>query len=214
MKASPDGLNSIAGNEPDSWSANPHSQKRPEDRRQDDRIVSVFRPALVEIEGLAGFCLVRNLSPNGMMASVHAQFAPDQPATVQFSDEIAVPGRIAWSEDERIGVEFEREIDVDAVLCEQASTCRGKKIKRAPRLPVNCSGELILENGAWLVRILDISQRGIKAAGASLLVGDQVVVRLPEMEPRKAVVRWAHCGTMGLNFLSPIGFRELAEWVT
>ena len=57
-----------------------------------------------------------------------------------------------------------------------------------------------------------ISQRGIKAIIPSIRPGEEVLLRLPGMEPRKAVVRWSQFDTAGLNFLRPIAFEELARW--
>lgn len=183
------------------------------ERRESTRTTAVLMPALIEIEGFAGFCLVHNISSDGMMASVYSQYGTDQSATVQFSNDVTVKGRVAWSEGGRVGVQFDELLDTKVVLRRSDGSHNTAKITRAPRLQLSCDGELVLEGDNLPVQVLDISQRGLKIAGQSVTIGEDVVVHLPGMEPRKAVARWAQDGTVGLNFISPLGFRELAEWV-
>ena len=183
-------------------------------RRAGNRTTAVYRPALIETEDFAGFCLIRNISPGGMMGSVYAEFAADQPVRIQFHPAYTIAGTIAWSRDKRIGIRFDMEIDVSQVLHELGSKEIGGKVNRAPRLPVQCLGELVFEKQVLPMMLQDISQRGIKVSvTAALTPGDEVVVRLDGFEPHKAVVRWTQPGAAGLNFIMPLGFEQLAEWV-
>jgi hypothetical protein len=183
------------------------------DRRIGNRTTSIYRPALIETEDFAGFCLIRNISPGGVMGSVYADFAAEQPVRVQFHPEYTITGAIAWSKDKRIGIRFDAEIDVDQVLRDLGSREIGGKVNRAPRLPVHCQGEVVIEKQVLPMTLQDISQRGIKASLSSIRLGDEVVVRLDGLEPRKAIVRWRQDEAAGLNFIMPLGFEQLAEWV-
>lgn len=184
-----------------------------DERRAGDRTTSIYRPALIETEDFAGFCLIRNISPGGMMGSVYADFASEQPVRVQFHPEYTMEGFIAWSKDKRIGIRFNHDIDVDKVLHDLGSREIGGKLNRAPRLPIQCQGELVIEKRVVPVTVQDISQRGLKVAGSSVCLGDEVIVRLEGLEPHKAIVRWVQGGAAGLNFIMPLGFGQLAEWV-
>ena len=182
------------------------------DRRKDGRTAAVYRPVLLEAEGFTGFCLLRNLSPSGMMGVAYAQFAPGEEVGVQFMPGHVVSGKIAWSKDGKIGVEFDEEIDLVGSLKGMGSTYVESKFNRAPRLEINCDGEAEIGSLKIKLRVLDISQRGIKAMLPSAVPGDEVLVRLPGMEPRRAVVRWSKGDIAGLNFVRPIAFEELARW--
>ena len=183
-----------------------------QERRDGSRTTSVYRPVLIEFEGFAGFCLIRNLSPGGMMGQVYTEFTPELSVTVHISPEIIVNGQIVWSKDQRIGVQFEREIDVEEVLKELGSKYIGSKLNRAPRLQIQCSGELRIGNESIAMELQDISQRGTKVAVPHLKAGEEVVVLLDGLDPHKALVRWSQRGTAGLNFVRPLGFEELARW--
>lgn len=182
------------------------------DNRSEERTATVFRPVLIETDQFAGFCLVRNLSPNGMRGRVYTSFAEGLPITIQFSAETIVQGTLIWCKDEHVGVEFEEPIDVACMLSNLARKFVEGKINRAPRLQIECSAELCIGGRTLAIKVQDISQRGIKASASFIRPGDEVRVRLEGLE-RKAVVRWTQGGTAGLNFIRPLSFEELAHWV-
>ena len=62
------------------------------------------------------------------------------------------------------------------------------------------------------IRLQDISQRGLKAYIPAVRPADEVTVRLPGIEPRKAIVRWVQFDLAGLSFVRPIAFEVLARW--
>ncbi len=182
-------------------------------RRSEERAATMFRPILIEIDGFSGFCLVRNLSSNGMKGRVYANFAKGQRVKVRFSSNIAPDGEVIWASDGQIGVQFDEAIDVPAVLSDLARSILDGQFNRAPRLPIQCDGELIIAGRTLDIDVQDISQRGIKVRASYVRIGDEVTVRLAGLEPRKAVVRWTRLGSAGLAFLRPLAFEELAAWV-
>jgi hypothetical protein len=183
------------------------------ERRADGRAATVFRPVLIETEEFAGFCLVRNLSQNGLMGVVYTQFAAGLPVSVQFNQDLIVPSTVIWSEHGRVGVQFDAPIEVPAVLDSLAKREIEGKINRAPRVQVRCNGTFLIGDRSLSISVLDISQRGIKVRASFVRPGDEVLVQLDGLEPRKAAVRWTQDGTVGMNFLRPLGFEYLAEWV-
>jgi hypothetical protein len=181
------------------------------DQRSAERMATVFRPVLIEMEQFAGFCLVRNISPGGLMGKVYTQFAENTPVTVHFNAELQAFGDIIWSKDGKVGVNFDEPIDVSTVLSAKADE---NKVNRALRLEIQSEGELAVDGRFFTMEVQNISQSGIKVkVPFSVSPNEEVVLRLNGMDPRKASVRWTQFGTAGLNFLNPIGFEELAEWV-
>jgi hypothetical protein len=182
------------------------------DRRKDSRTTAVYRPVLLESDGFTGFCLLRNLSPSGMMGIAYAAFAEGEAVSVQFMPGHVVTGHVIWSKDGRIGVAFDEEIDLAGSLKNMGSTYVESGLNRAPRLQIDCEGEARMGDARWTIRVQDISQRGIKTTLPGARPGDEVTIMLPGMEPRKALVRWARADQVGLNFVRPIAFEELARW--
>lgn len=182
------------------------------ERRKDSRTTAVYRPVLLETESFTGFCLLRNLSPSGMMGIAYAAFAEGEAVSIQFMPGHVVTGTVIWSKDGRIGVRFDEEIDLAGSLKNMGSTYVESGLNRAPRLQIDCEGEAVIGDARWTIRVQDISQRGIKTTLPSARPGDEVTIMLPGMEPRKAIVRWAQSDQVGLNFVRPIAFEELARW--
>lgn len=184
-----------------------------DERRGDHRAATVFRPVLIEAEEFAGFCLVRNLSSTGLMGVVYTQFAQDLPVLIQFNQDCVIPSTVIWSQQGRVGIRFDTAIDVPFILDSMARKEIEGKINRAPRVQLQCNGFFLIGDRSLSINVLDISQRGIKVHSSFVRPGDDVLVQLDGLEPRKAVVRWTQDGTAGLNFIRPLGFADLAEWV-
>lgn len=183
-----------------------------EHRRSSARTTSIYRPVIIEVGDFAGFCLVRNISPMGMLGTVYAEFAPNQPIAIDFSRQHHVEGAIVWSRNDQIGVQFAEEIDVLEILSELGRGMVEAKAARAPRLQIQCQVELSTDEGLIVTNLLDVSQRGLKIGVSALKAGAEVTVRLPEFPPQTAIVRWVNRGMAGLNFIRPLDFGMLAVW--
>lgn len=190
----------------------PARAKSENDRRAASRTTSIYRPVIIEVGDFAGFCLVRNISPMGMLGTVYAEFAANQPIAIDFSPQHHVEGAIVWSRNDQIGVQFSQEIDVLQILRELGKGTVDPKTARAPRLQIQCPVELSTDEGVVITDLLDVSQRGLKVGVSTLKAGAEVTVRLPQFPPQTAIVRWVNRGTAGLNFIRPLDFGKLAAW--
>jgi hypothetical protein len=184
-----------------------------DDRRADPRAATVFRPVLIEAQGQSVFCLVRNLSATGMRAKVYSAFAENTSVVVEFAEGQQVQGNLIWQRDDHIGVRFARPIDVYHVLGSISQKLSPGRVNRPLRLSVDCSGELEIGGRTLAMQVQDISQRGLKVRASFVRPGDEVIVRLPSLDPRKAIVRWTQPSLAGLAVVRPLSFDELARWV-
>jgi hypothetical protein len=185
-----------------------------EERRAQERSAIVFRPALIEVGSTACFCLVRNLSASGLMGQVYTHFWENMPVTVHFHSDKAVTGVLLWSKDGKIGVRFDETIDVSKTIELMGQPTIEGKINRGPRVPIHCEGDWFMDNRVDPVQLQDISQNGVKViTAAPVWLGDEGMLRIRGLEPRKAVARWIQNDIVGLQFTRPLGFQELAHWV-
>lgn len=184
----------------------------PDERRSESRSKSVYRPALIETNGFSGFCMIRDLSTNGMMAEVYAAFQVGQPIEVELKQGAKASGTIIWSNDNRIGVEFDEEIDIDSILLGKDEG-EVETATRAPRLHLQIEATLISGGKEIPAKVLDVSQRGVKVAASGVTVGNEVAIKLPNLPARKTIVKWTQYGVSGLSFVTPIAYKDLAEWV-
>lgn len=184
-----------------------------QDRRSEGRITTLFRPALIETEDFSGFCLVRNLSPNGMMAKVYAQLREGEQIGVQFCPDVTAYGSVIWCTPQDIGVTFVDEIDVQSILANFNKPRLEGQLPRAPRLPIKVDGHVMIGNRPFAVKVQDISQKGVKVTGFLLKPGEEIVLCLDGLEPKKCIVRWSQLGANGLHFVQALGFDQLGHWV-
>ena len=87
-----------------------------EERRSEIRKTTVYRPALLETEEFSGFCLIRNLSPTGMMGKVYYPFKVGTGISIQFDLDVSAAGAVTWCENGMIGIKFSDPIDVTEIL--------------------------------------------------------------------------------------------------
>src|SRR5687768_1208152 len=64
--------------------------------------LALFVPIVVKAEEFAGYCLVTNLSPEGMMAKVYATISRQQPICVHFASHEQICGTLVWSGSDHI----------------------------------------------------------------------------------------------------------------
>ncbi len=171
---------------------------------------AVFFPVLIKGEEFAGYCLVTNLSPDGLKAKVYGRFSRRQPISVHFASHEFVQGTVVWTGHEQVGVQFNRSIDVAALLSSLGGKNVGIGPSRPARLPIRCLAEISVGDRFQFAEVHDISQRGAKILTRLARPGQKVAVQIDELEERSATVKWSRSGTAGVSFAEPLSFQELA----
>jgi len=182
------------------------------ERRSDDRSkISVYRSAMLRWNGYEALCLIRNISPGGLMGKLHTSLPPREPVTVEIRSGNHIAGRVAWSHDGHVGVQFDERIDVLEVLHAPVHGEPGFT-QRMPRLRIACPVSLTAEGMRVGVTLVDVSQGGVKVEADFLREGDEVTVAVRGLDPHRGIVRWSHDGWAGIAFLATIPFDTLAKW--
>lgn len=159
-------------------------------------------------------CRIRNISDNGLMAEVHGAFAVEDQVAVTLKAGDVLCGRIRWSLNGRIGVEFDGPVDVAALLGHVANRIGPEGIARGPRFEVDCSAELHAAHQRHEVRLIDLSQGGARLVGDLRMERDAIVrLAVPGLGEREAAVRWVGEGAFGLSFLEPLAFADFGPWL-
>lgn len=180
------------------------------DRRDGDRLTTLYRVGSILIEQKRELCLIKNISAGGMMIRLYCRIAEETPVTVELKSGQPISGRISWTRDLHAGISFDQPIDVIDIL---SSTMDGPR-PRMPRIEINCFATL--RDGANTIRaqVCDVSQGGMKIACETLLPqGADVIVTLPGMPPQPGLACWKNHGFTGIAFnrLLPLG--ELVAWL-
>lgn len=180
------------------------------DRRGDERHLTLFRVGALTIEGRRELCLIKNISSGGMSIRPYCALATGTAVVIELKTGMSVPGTVAWTEDGTAGVEFHQPVDVIDVL----SAADDGPRPRMPRIEIDCYATVRDGASVHRLRVCDISQGGVKLAGAlSADSACDLTLTLPGLAPLAASLRWSSDGHVGVTFNRLLALPELVAWL-
>lgn len=180
------------------------------DRRDGDRLTTLYRVGSILVDGQRELCLIKNISAGGMMIRLYCTITEATPVTVELKSGQPISGKISWTRDHHAGVAFDQPIDVIDIL---SATMDGPR-PRMPRIETDCFATLRDGANTLRIRTCDISQGGVKVACETpICQGSDVIVTLPGLPPQPGIACWSDDGFTGITFnrLLPLG--ELVTWL-
>lgn len=183
-------------------------------RRVHDRATLVLRIGLLEYQGKASFCRLRNISPQGVQVKLYSSIAPGTHVGLRIGDEESLAGRVAWAKDGLGGIAFEECLDPETLLrVRQISAPQRRRC--SPRACTSSSAILRSGGQEYSAKLCDISASGAKIWTARPIDAEHTaVLLLPKMPGLRAFVRWTHGQHAGLSFESPIPLQVITGWLT
>lgn len=185
---------------------------RPEERRNDDRLMPMLRVAKLTQDGAREQLIrLRNVSAGGLMAEVGHPVDVGTEVSLELSSQ-KIPATVVWTREGTAGFKFDQNVDLGELLA-------GRKPRhgfrpRPPRLEVDCKATLKLGKTYYTVDVHDISLGGVKVEPIEeYCLGKEVVVVVESLRPIRGEVRWFCDRRAGVVFDKPLKFEELAEWV-
>ncbi len=185
---------------------------RPEERRDDERVMPILQVAkVIEEDGREQLIRVRNVSAGGLLAEVGHAIAVGTQLSLELSSQ-KIPASIVWTREGMAGIKFDHNLDLGELLA-------GRKPRhgfrpRPPRLEVECKASLKIGKTYYTVDVNDISLAGLKVEPIEeYCLGKQVVVVVESLRPIRGEVRWFSDRRAGVVFDKPLKFEELAEWI-
>ena len=180
------------------------------DRRDGERLMTLYRVGSILVENRRELCLIKNISAGGMMVRLYCSVAEGTPVTVELKSGQPIRGKIGWTKDQSAGVAFDQPVDVIDIL---SNSMEGPR-PRMPRIEVNCHATL--REGANMLRVAvcDVSQGGLKVRTDTVFQpGSDVIVTLAGLEPQPGIACWNMNGHAGITFnrLLPLG--DLVTWL-
>ena len=182
----------------------------PVERRDGERYLTLFRVGSVMIGDRRELCLIKNISAGGMMIRPYCTLEPNTAVSVELKRGEQISGIVSWVKDDSAGVTFDKQIDVVELL---ASSMEGPR-PRMPRVEVRCIASVRQGASVYGMRARDISQGGLKVeSNRDLEVGADVLVTLPGLPSKQAVVRWRDGSAYGITFQRLLALPELVDWL-
>ncbi len=187
-----------------------HATPANRERRDDKRHLTLFRVGAITVEGRRELCLIKNISAGGMKIRPYCKLEPGDRLTVELKTGTTASGRVAWVDSGNAGVEFDEAVDVLDIL----ATSQDGPRPRMPRIEVNCFATVREGARNYRMRVVDVSQGGLKLESAVVLPqGSDIVVTLPAFMPQPGVTRWCDDGFVGVTFNRLLSLSELVDWL-
>ncbi|NCP13649.1 MAG: PilZ domain-containing protein [Sphingomonadales bacterium] len=181
------------------------------ERRAEDRVHTVFRVARIIGADDEGLARIKNMSDSGAGIRMSIPADLSDTVTIELVDGVELRGHVVWRNDHEFGLNFERPISaVDLLAALAVGTQSG--LTRPVRLRVAATALTRSERGVRSVRVVDISQRGLKLLhDGSLTAGLDLKVTLPCGLDRQGIVRWTRDNHAGVMLLEPLSVEALGS---
>ena len=183
---------------------------RPADRRDGERLLTLYRVGSITVGEQRELCLIKNISAGGMMIRAYCEIACDTRVSVELKSGHPIEGAVSWVRDSSVGITFDSPVDVIELL---SASMEGPR-PRMPRIEVDCFATVRDGAAVHRVHVCDISQGGLKAESSAILAsGTDVIVSLQGLEPYPGVVRWCEGGFNGITFNRLLPLPMLVAWL-
>jgi hypothetical protein len=183
---------------------------QPEERREGDRHLTLFRVGSITIGDRRELCLIKNISAGGMMIRAYCAIPKGAALSIELKTGQSVSGKATWIKEPNVGVTFDAPIDVIDILSASAD---GPK-QRMPRIEIDSIATVRDGANVYRLPVRDISQGGIKVEGdPAIEYGCDLSITLPGLEPQPGALRWRHDGHVGLSFNQLLPLAQLVGWL-
>lgn len=191
----------------------PTDASKTAERRAARRHMSVFLLAKVTTKDQQALGRVLNLSQTGAKVETRLSLAPGDSLVLEIRSDLKVAGTVRWAGGKMIGILFDREVDVGRFLSREQP--RLNRVKpRAPRYVCDADASVAAETETTILKVRDVSLSGAGLAGETTLnSGDDVLVTIFGLKPRRAKVIWSNAQGVGITFLKPLDFRDFESWL-
>jgi len=191
------------------YSLSPSAPRRPE-RRHDERYLSLLRVGALIIGTRRELCLIRNISAGGMMIRPYSAIEQGTRLSVELKQGNMVSGIAQWAENGLIGITFDTQIDVVALLTPPGAGPQ----PRMPRIELDCSALVRHDGNVYRTRAINVSQGGIcLESWAVFPLGADVVVSLEGLASAAGVVKWQDGDSYGIGFNRVYPVNELMNFL-
>lgn len=183
------------------------------ERREGERHIAVLRVGRLQTDQGDQLCVVRNISPGGLMFECLHPPALGEAVMVEWRTDKQMHGVVRWAKDGAAGIQFAAQVDVERMLKEERSALLRVR-PRQPRFVRKGTVRLIGEGEPVIGHILDISIGGLSCrTDAPLRKGEPIAAVLDGVAATNAEIRWIRGDATGIRFEKPLPWRAFQRWL-
>jgi hypothetical protein len=172
-----------------------------------------FDAGTIFADGSRQPCSIRKISALGAMVESGLSPALGERVAVELGTGQRPAGRVAWNRNGELGVRFDDNVDVVALLNRQLVS-QARERRTMPRLEVRCAAHIKWGEHLLGTTLRNISARGLQLEGDGLpAVGSYVSVFVDGLNIPAGEVVWARNGLVGIEIFEELSWSSIIPWV-
>jgi len=172
-----------------------------------------FDSGSITISGSRQPCSIRKISALGVTVSSNLTPALGDIASVELATGQRAPGKVAWTGPNQLGVRFDDNIDVIALL-NRKLVSQARERRTMPRLEVRCPVHIKCGGQFWTATLRNISARGLQVEADELpAIGAYVSPFVEGLNIPPGEVVWRRGRLAGIETMEELSWTSIIPWV-
>jgi len=172
-----------------------------------------FDSGSITISGSRQPCSIRKISALGVTVSSNLTPALGDIASVERATGQRAPGKVAWTGPNQLGVRFDDNIDVIALL-NRKLVSQARERRTMPRLEVRCPVHIKCGGQFWTATLRNISARGLQVEADELpAIGAYVSPFVEGLNIPPGEVVWRRGRLAGIETMEELSWTSIIPWV-
>jgi len=172
-----------------------------------------FDSGSITISGSRQPCSIRKISALGVTVSSNLTPALGDIASVELATGQRAPGKVAWTGPNQLGVRFDDNIDVIALL-NRKLVSQARERRTMPRLEVRGPVHIKCGGQFWTATLRNISARGLQVEADELpAIGAYVSPFVEGLNIPPGEVVWRRGRLAGIETMEELSWTSIIPWV-
>src|SRR4051794_17946917 len=162
--------------------------------------------AAIYHEGARRDCTIRKISTLGVTVESELMPALGERIAVELATGQRAPGRVAWTGPGELGVRFDDQVDIIALL-NRKLVSQTRERRTMPRLEVRCLAHVKCGGAFWPAMLRNVSTRGLQLEGDELpAVGAYLNVVIEGLNAPAGEIIWKRGKVAGVELLDELSW--------
>ena len=158
-------------------------------------------------------CAIRKISALGVIVESDLMPALGERVAVELATGQRAPGRIAWGGRGELGVRFDDQVDIIALL-NRKLVSQTRERRTMPRLEVRCLAHVKCGGSFWPAMLRNVSTRGLQLEGDELpALGAYLNVVIEGLNVPAGEIVWKRGKVAGIELLDELSWTSIIPWV-